>query len=67
MPMETETFRECFEPNWGISMDRSDASTTSCDTPATSFPKTRAYLAPGSGLKSCNITEFSVCSTLIMA
>ena len=52
IPTDTETFSECLEPNCGISMDMSEASTTSWETPATSLPNTRAYFIPGCGRNS---------------
>ena len=42
IPTVTLTLRECLVPHWGISNDRSEASTTSWPTPSTSLPKTMA-------------------------
>ena len=44
MPAVVLTLRECLVPNWGISMQPWEASTTSWWTPFTSLPSTMAYL-----------------------
>ena len=47
-PVVTDTFNECFVPYWGISTQPSQALTTSCCTPFTSFPITMAYFLSAS-------------------
>ena len=62
IPDVTDTFNECFVPNWGISMQLSHISMASCKTPFTSFPSITAYFSCLSGIKSFNDMLPSACS-----
>jgi len=63
MPAATEIFKECFMPNWGISMLPSHNKIVSCSTPETSLPKISAILSRSILEKFSSEMLSATCST----